>query len=239
MKALVLAAGRGTRLGALTADRPKPLLPIGGVPMIERILRGISETTGIVDFVLVVGYLGNIVRDHFGDGSRFGWNVEFVEQNNPKGLGEAIHLAQPLLSDGPFLMTYGDIMIDIANYGKVAHTFDSSVDLVLGLNWVDDPWSGAAVYVDDDLRVLRIEEKPPKGTATTHWNNAGLFVLPAGVFEYTAKLPLSPRGEYEFPDAITAMLADGLRVQGVELTGAWRDVGTPADYEAINHEYAA
>jgi len=222
----------------LTADRPKPMLPIAGVPMIERILRGIDESAGIVEFVLVIGYLGEVVRQHLGDGSRFGWRVEYVEQVNPKGLGEAVHLARPFLTDSSFLMTYGDIMLDQTNYGAaVAAHGQEGVDVVLGLNWVEDPWSGAAVYVDDDQRVLRIEEKPPRGTATTHWNNSGLFVLPSVVFEYTAKLPLSPRSEYEFPDAITAMLADGLRIQGVPLAGAWRDVGTPSDYEAINKEF--
>jgi len=256
MKALVLAAGRGTRLGALTADRPKPMLPIVGVPMLERILRGIHESARIVDFVLVIGYLGDVVRAHFGDGSRFGWRVEYVEQVNPQGLGQAVHLAAPLLSDGPFLMTYGDMMLGTANYEAAVALYDDGAgDVVLGLNWVDDPWSGAAVYVEEEptparsspplpkregeeiLRVLRIEEKPAKGTSTTHWNNAGLFVLPPMVFEYTAKLPLSTRGEYEFADAISAMLADGLRIQGLPLTGSWRDVGTPADYEAINKEY--
>ena len=253
MKALILAAGRGTRLGALTADRPKPMLPIAGVPMIERIMRGIQESAAIVDFVLVIGYLGDVVRAYFGDGSRFGWRVQYVEQANPKGLGEAVDVARPMLSDGPFLMTYGDMMMGTANYEAVAALHrEGAGDVVLGLNWVDDPWSGAAVYVDEApaiqgesdaagigfFRVLRVDEKPPKGTATTHWNNSGLFVLPPSVFEYTSKLVPSGRGEYEFSDAVSAMVADGLHVQGVPLTGSWRDVGTPADYEAINREFA-
>jgi NDP-sugar pyrophosphorylase family protein len=240
MKALLGAAGRGTRLGELTANRPKPMLPIAGVPMIERIMRGIGETTGITEFVLVVGYLADVVRDHFGDGSRFRWSIEYVVQQVPRGLGQAVGLAAPLLRDAPFLMTYGDVILSPENYGRAVQVYrDDKPDVVLGLNWVDDPWAGAAVYVDAEYRVLRLDEKPAKGTATTHWNNAGLFVLPPVVFEYTSKLQLSPRGEYEFPDAITAMLNNGLMIQGLPLVGEWRDVGTRTDYEAINEEFGA
>jgi NDP-sugar pyrophosphorylase family protein len=238
MKALLLAAGRGTRLGALTEHLPKPMLPIAGLPMIERIMLGIAASAGITEFVLVVGYRADVVRRHFGDGSRWGWHIEFVEQETPRGLGHAVLCARANLQDGPFLMTYGDIMIDSVNYGRAVDTYHAgSPDAVLGLNWVEDPSAGAAVYVDADYRVERLEEKPKPGTATTHWNNAGLFVFQPRIFEYAARLTLSPRGEYELPDAITAMVGDGFRVQGLPLTGPWRDVGTALDYAAINAEY--
>ena len=84
--------------------------------------------------------------------------------------------------------------------------------------------------------IARIEEKPAPGTATTHWNNAGLFVFAPVLFDYTATLQPSGRGEYELPDAITALIADGHTAYGLELTGGWRDVGTPEDYAAINAE---
>lgn len=245
MKALLLAAGRGTRLGPLTDNTPKPMLPIGGVPMIERIMRGISEQTGITQFVLVTGYKKEVVEAHFGDGSQWGWQVEYVHQAEQKGLGHAIHTARAPLQDAPFFMTYGDIMMDAANYGWAVQKFAAmeapladGLGAVVGLNWVDDPWAGAAVYVDEHNAIQRIEEKPAKGTATTHWNNAGLFVFQPVLFDYTARLKPSSRGELELPDALSAMIADGLVLQGLPLTGAWRDVGTAADYAAINTEYA-
>ena len=152
MKALILAAGRGTRLGALTAECPKPMLPIHGVPMLERIMAGIAREGGITEFVLVTGYRADVIQAYFGDGSRWGWQVQYVHQDPPRGVGDAVHCARSLLADGPFLMTYGDIMLDPANYGRFMQTWQAPPLLgaggaLVGLNWVDDPCRGAAVYL--------------------------------------------------------------------------------------------
>ena len=239
MQALILAAGRGTRLGALTADRPKPMLPIHGVPMIERIMAGIARDAGITRFVLVTGYRADVIQDYFTDGAHWGWQLQYVHQDPPLGVGNAVHCARALLAEGPFLMTYGDIMLDPINYRRFVDAWGSggAASALVGLNWVADPCAGAAVYLrDDGATIARMEEKPALGTATTHWNNAGLFVFDPIVFHYTARLQPSRRGEYELPDAITAMIADGHTATGQELTGGWRDVGTPEDYAAINAE---
>ncbi|BDI31756.1 hypothetical protein CCAX7_38070 [Capsulimonas corticalis] len=243
MKALILAAGRGTRLGVLTENRPKPMLPIAGVPMIERIMTSLNEEAGISEFVLITGYLSSLIEEYFGDGARWGWKVQYIPQEVPRGVGDAVNTARAALSDAPFFMTYGDIMLDPVNYGVgVAEYAHANADgkfckALIGLNWVDDPYRGAAVYLDETYQIEKIEEKPAKGTATTHWNNAGLFVFDPLIFEYTAKIQPSARGEYELPDAISAMIADGYYAQGLPLTGDWRDVGTPEDYAAINDEF--
>ena len=243
MKALLLAAGRGTRLGPLTANQPKPMIPIGGVPMIERIMGGIAAQTPIREFVLITGYKADILESYLGDGSKWGWQIEYVPQEVPRGVGDAVNTASSALTGAPFLMTYGDIMLDPVNYGhfasEYAQTGTSEIKAYVGLNWVDDPWAGAAVYLDDAKIIQRIQEKPAKGTATTHWNNAGLFIFDPLIFEYTAKIAPSARGEYELPDAITAMINDGYPTKGIALEGKWRDVGTPEDYAAINAEYVA
>ncbi len=239
MKALILAAGRGTRLAPLTDDCPKPMLPIAGVPMVERIMAGIAQAAGVTEFVLVTGYRADVVQGHFGDGTSRGWRVEYVHQEVPLGVGAAVQCAHGPLQDAPFLMTYGDIMLDPENYAKFAKTNPSDARAVVGLNWVDDPYRGAAVYMDADGRVSRMEEKPPRGTATTHWNNAGLFVFDPLIFDYTARLVPSARGERELPDALSAMISDGHSVLGLPLAGRWRDVGTLEDYAAINAEYGA
>ncbi len=253
MQSLILAAGRGTRLGALTDNCPKPMLPIQGIPMVERIMTGIAAETPIRSFVLVTGYRADVVQDYFGDGARWGWQVRYVHQETPQGVGHAVHCACEALSGDAFLMTYGDIMLDASNYGRFYdewnrfhvsfHVSDPGKDAagaaLVGLNWVEDPWAGAAVYLDAAHRIERIEEKPPRGTATTHWNNAGLFIFDPLIFDYTARLTPSARGEYELPDAITAMIQAGHLIKGLTLTGHWRDVGTPQDYAAINEEYGA
>jgi NDP-sugar pyrophosphorylase family protein len=238
MKALILAAGRGTRLAPLTNACPKPMLPIAGIPMVERIMQGIAGT-GIREFVLVTGYRADVVHEHFGDGGRWDWQVEYVHQEVPRGVGDAVACASEPLEDAPFLMTYGDIMLDPVNYTNFVKTNSPGGPTLLGLSWVDDPYRGAAVYLNTDNRVERIQEKPPQGTATTHWNNAGLFIFDPAIFGYAQRLAPSGRGERELPDAISAMIGDGYVVQGIPLEGAWRDVGTLEDYAAINSEMGA
>jgi NDP-sugar pyrophosphorylase family protein len=241
MKALLLAAGRGTRLGPLTANQPKPMIPIGGVPMIERIMSSIAGQTPIREFVLITGYKADILERYLGDGGQWGWKIEYVPQEVPRGVGDAVNTAASALSDAPFLMTYGDIMLDPINYGHFASEYaahgTSEIKAYVGLNWVQDPWAGAAVYLDDNNIIQRIQEKPAKGTATTHWNNAGLFIFDPLIFKYTSQIVPSARGEYELPDAITALINAGYPTKGIELEGKWRDVGTPEDYAAINAEY--
>lgn len=102
MKALLLAAGRGTRLGPLTANQPKPMIPIGGVPMIERIMEGIAAWTPIREFVLITGYKAEVLQNYLGDGSHWGWQIEYIPQEVPRGVGDAVHTARAALADAPF-----------------------------------------------------------------------------------------------------------------------------------------
>lgn len=231
MRALILAAGKGTRLGALTANCPKPLLDLGGKPILENIMLPIRDA-GVSEFVIITGYLAEQIENHLGDGERLGVSVKYIRQDNPQGTGEAVHLARELLSGEPFLMTYGDIVISPQNCGGILREFTGHAsDLVMGLNWMDDPAAGGAVYVDESNRVTRMEEKPAPGTSTTNWNSAGLMVFNPVVFEHTAALKPSKRGEYELTDAIVSMLTAGLVVRGYPLEGYWSDVGTPEDLE--------
>ena len=112
-------------------------------------------------------------------------------------------------------------------------------DAQLAVNAVDDPWRGAAVYVDDDWRVVRLEEKPPRGTARTGWNNAGVLMLTPLALDYARRLGPSARGEYELPQAIAHMVRDGRAVRAVPVRGPWSDVGTPDDLAAAQALFGA
>jgi dTDP-glucose pyrophosphorylase len=229
LKALILAAGKGTRLGALTKDCPKPLLDLGGRPIIENILIPLRDA-GVREFVVVTGHLAQMVEDRLGDGATLGVKISFRRQREPKGTGEAVLLARELLAEEPFVLSWGDVIISPENCGGIIADFESDpCDALLGLNWMDDPCSGAAVHLGDGDVVEKIIEKPSPGQSTTHWNNAGLMVFDPIVHEFTAKLTLSARGEYELPEAVANMLRDGRRVRGHRLSGFWSDVGTPED----------
>jgi UDP-N-acetylglucosamine diphosphorylase / glucose-1-phosphate thymidylyltransferase / UDP-N-acetylgalactosamine diphosphorylase / glucosamine-1-phosphate N-acetyltransferase / galactosamine-1-phosphate N-acetyltransferase len=228
-------------MGGLTATTPKPLLALRGRPIIEHILLGL-QSAGVREAVIVTGYRGEQITAHLGDGSRLGLHLAYRRQSlaagADRGTARALQLARDAVDDRPFIVTWGDVVVDAANYGALLAAFRrTACDVLLTLNAVDDPWRGAAVYVDDDWRVTRLVEKPPRGTSHTPWNNAGVCVLTSRVFGYLERLPPSERGEYELPQAIAAMLADGCVVRALPLCGFWSDLGTPEDLAAAEHAY--
>lgn len=227
--ALILAAGRGTRMKGLTEDIPKPMLPVAGRPLLEHIIDAL-RSAGIERYVMVTGYFAEKIERHFEDGRRFGVEITYRRQEVRDGTARALLLGREAIGDRPFLLAWGDILTARSNYPKLLERFITlGADGMLSVNWVEDPYRGAAVYVDDAFRIERIVEKPPQGTATTHWNNAGIGVFRPEVFAYAADVKPSPRGEYEIPDAIAGMIRDGRALYAFPLEGYWSDVGTPED----------
>jgi len=231
--AVILAAGRGTRMKGLTEELPKPMLPVAGRPLLEHIVETL-RTAGIERLVLITGYRSERIEEYFGDGRRFGVEIAYRRQAVRDGTARALVLARDAIAERDFVLAWGDILAEPRNYPRLVETFVRlSADGLLAVNWVEDPCRGAAVYVDSRHRIERIVEKPPPGTATTNWNNAGIAVFRAQIFEYAAKVGKSPRGEYEIPDALAAMLEAGLGLYAFPLEGFWSDVGTPQDLARV------
>ena len=239
--AVLLAAGRGKRLGDLTAKTPKPLLDIAGAPLISHIVDALVGA-GLTNFIVVTGYLSEQIE---------GW-AKIYERENP-GIGVATVSQRELNGTGGAMLTarnasrrptkhfvfgWGDILMDRANYPRfIHHARNDEYDLMLAVNRVKDPFRGAAVYVDAHMIVERLDEKPAPGTAKTEWNNAGLFATGQIIFDYLARLEPSARGELEIPGAIAQMIADGRVVRAVDMRGFWSDVGTPEDLEAARASF--
>lgn len=229
-KAVVLAAGRGTRMKALTADRPKPMLELAGKPLLEHILDRLAEAR-FEEVLIVTGYRGEMIETYFGDYPLL--HVSFLRQPDANGTGSATRLAEDWVADAPFLLTFGDIVMDAADYRAMAGILESDADVaaVAAVKWVADPAAGAAVY-EEDHRITRIVEKPAPGTSTTHWNSAGTYTFRAEVFAELRTIPLSPRGEYELTSAVHQLIQGGRKVMIHALAGDWRDVGRPEDLAA-------
>jgi UDP-N-acetylglucosamine diphosphorylase / glucose-1-phosphate thymidylyltransferase / UDP-N-acetylgalactosamine diphosphorylase / glucosamine-1-phosphate N-acetyltransferase / galactosamine-1-phosphate N-acetyltransferase len=225
-KAVVLAAGRGTRMKQLTDDRPKPMLLIGGKPMLEHVLDRL-RAAGFTEALIVTGYRGEMIEAHFrGHPMQLVYRV----QETLDGTGGAARLARDFAGGDNFLLTFGDILVNAEDYAGIAARLesDAQTEAVVGVKWVDDPWQGAAVYEQDGI-LTRMVEKPPQGTSRTHWNSAGLYAFRASVFDELVSIPKSPRGEYELPTAVEQLLARGARVRIHAIEGVWRDVGRPED----------
>ena len=231
-KAVVLAAGRGTRLGALTDDIPKALVDVGGKPLIVHALDGLMEA-GLAEFMVVTGYRGDQIEYELGNGGGAGVEIRYAQQHHLEGTARALALAREWLGSERFFVTWADVLVPRPNYWRVIRA-SRTADAAIAVNYTDDPYAGAAVYIDSadgDGLVTRIVEKPQRGSSTTNWNNAGLAVLGASAWDFIDRLTPSPRGEYELPQAVASMVEAGMRVRAVPVEGQWFDVGTPEDLE--------
>jgi NDP-sugar pyrophosphorylase family protein len=225
-KAVVLAAGKGTRMGTLTEDLPKPMLPVSGKPLLEHILDRLGQA-GVQECGLITGYRREVIEQYF---TNYPMRLEFIHQEVINGTAGAAKLAREFVGSDPFLLTFGDIWCEPDDYRRVMQPVEdeSGTDATIAVKYVEDPFQGAAVYVADGF-ICMIVEKPPKGTSTTHLNSAGIYCFRPQVFHEIEKVPLSARGEYELTSAIEQMIDGGRKLRAVEIQGTWRDIGRPED----------
>lgn len=221
-KAVILAAGRGTRMQGLTEALPKPMLPVGGKPILAHVVENIREA-GLVDALIVTGYRAEQVESYF-EGQP---GITFRRQEPLDGTARAALVARQFAGGESFLLTYGDILVAPEAYRGMVERLKGT-EAVVAVKYVDDPYQGAAVYVEGE-RIGNIIEKPPRGMSATHWNSAGFYCFRPSIFEHLAAVPLSPRGEYELTDAVRLLLASGAAVGYYAIPGWWRDVGRPED----------
>lgn len=221
-RAVVLAAGRGTRMGRLTDNIPKPMIEVAGKSMLARLLEGLADA-GIQQAAVITGYRAEQLEEHAR--AVRGPALEFIRQKEPLGTAHAIQLARDFVDQEPFFFGWSDIVVAAHNYGRVIERADH--DAVLAVNAVEDPTEGAAVYTDASGRVTRIIEKPAPGTSTTPWNNAGFGILGPSIWSHIEAVAPSARGELELADALTSMLDAGADIVTTPVDGPWFDVGTP------------
>lgn len=235
MKAMILAAGLGTRLRPLTNTIPKPLLPVGGTPLIVWNLL-LLRRHGFRDVLINLHYLGPMIPQALGDGSRYGLRITYSEEPVILGTGGALKQAEAFFDGQPVLVMNGDTMIEL-DLGALVATHEAhapSVTMVVR----DDPeavqWG--LVELDEAQRVHRINGKGRDGTsAPCHRMFAGLHIVHPRVLR---RLP--PAGTpSSIIDAYTGALQDGELVMGYDARGYWSDVGTPERYAQAEQDVAA
>jgi len=213
MQAVVLAAGEGTRMRPLTANTPKPMLPVADRPLVAH-TADTAIAAGAEELIFVVGYEADAVREFFGD-SYGGVPVEFAVQEEQLGTADAVDAASEYL-DGPFAVLNGDNLYDEAS---LTHLFDAAPSIAA--YQVPDPSNYGVLSTDGD-RVTDIVEKP--ADPPTQLANAGAYVFPAAAREWL-DVELSDRGEREITDVVTQVI-DAYDVTAVEVD-RWLDVGRP------------
>jgi dTDP-glucose pyrophosphorylase len=239
MKAVILAAGKGTRMRELTNELPKPMLPVQGRPILEHILEGLLGA-GIREVCIITGWKAEVIEAHFGDGSRLGAKIVYARQLVQDGTGKAPEYARDFVGDSDFLLTYGDILVKPETYRQmVARWHAEHFAGLLTVTEGQDVTQGGLNFFDDRFNLTRLVEKPsPAQIAELRatgwlkpgqpaWYNAGIYLFRPLLFEFTARLQKSPRGEYELTDAISALVAAGHSIAGLKIAGRWVDVRDP------------
>lgn len=227
MIAVVLAAGRGTRLGAISEDTPKALVPVAGVPVIDRILDALMAD-GFDAVVVVTGHRADEVERYLASRP-----LRFVRQDEPRGTADAVLAAQQAVSDALFLVTWVDVLVEPGTYRRVAAAA-TDADAAVAVNHLDDLSAGGAVGIDHGM-VTGITEKPGP---VAGWNLTGVLALDTAVWPHLAAIERSVRGEYELPDAINAWIGAGARISAVPVEGVVFEIGTPQGLSAASAAYS-
>lgn len=227
MKGVILAAGKGTRMGSLTEDNPKVMLPVVNKPILEHIIITLKDA-GINDFLIIVGYCKEKIKDYFGEGSALGVNIEYIWQKDQKGTADAIGSARKWieklnpadLGEERFLVTNGDVLAGSSDIKKLCNT---KGDVVLAARKVANPEEYGIIYVKGE-KVEKIIEKPKK--PENDLANAGIYIFDPSIFEAIDNTELSPRGEFEITDSIQSRIDAGKKVRFSRLE-KWQDIGFP------------
>ena len=236
-QAVILAAGRGTRMGELTMDVPKPMIAVGSRPVLEWIINGL-QAAGVRRFLIVVGYRKEVIEDHFMDGSNFGTEIRYVEQVVQDGTGKVVSLAEPFSGADPFILSYGDILVDFSFYRQLVELADDD-EMLISVKASQDVSKGGAVFLDSNLRVIDLQEKPNQPVTGPNWYNAGIYTFRPSIFQYVARLQKSPRGEYELTDAVRELAQATKTARAIEISGDWADVRDPQVLSELNQRALA
>jgi dTDP-glucose pyrophosphorylase len=159
--------------------------------------------------------------------------IEYVVQEVQDGTGRVVELARDFAGTDPFVLSYGDILVNPENYRRLVALGDAEA-LVSVKHNPGEIAKGGAVFVNERFELTNLREKPQPGEPTSPWYNAGVYTFRPSIFDFTARLEKSPRGEYELTDAIRALALSGCRVQAFELSGDWADVRDPAVLAELN-----
>ena len=226
MKGIILHGGHGTRLRPLTHTGPKQLLPIANKPMSEYCLEAIRDCN-ITEIAIIIGGVGSEkVREYYGNGEKFGVNITYVKQDEPRGIAHAINLCRNFIQDEKFLVFLGDNIIQ-KPISEIKEKFENSkFDASLLLCEVDNP-SRFGIADLKDGKITKIMEKPDE--PPTNFAVTGIYLLTPEIFEIIDNLEPSWRNEFEITDALQILLEKNDNISYDVITDYWKDTGTPED----------
>lgn len=218
--AVILAGGRGTRLRAVTGDLPKPMVPVAGRPILERIVLHLVGS-GIADIRLAVGYGADVIERHFEDGARFGCRISYLREERPLGTAGPLRGLLRDLPEGPIIVMNGDLVTSVSVGGLLASHRSTGAALTVGVTeYAHEVPYGVLTVESDGDRVTDLSEKPTWiGTV-----NAGVYAVEPGLI---ADIPEGR--EVPMTELIERAIGGGERVTAWRVAGEWHDIGRPDD----------
>ena len=229
MKAVILAAGEGKRMRPLTRTRPKVMLPIADKPIVEHLLIEMRKA-GIKDFIFIVGYRGETIREHFGNGDKWDVNIQYVTQMKQLGTAHAVKLIERYVDD-KFIVANGDVLVREQDIEKLLNKDTVTLSLIEAQDTRD---LGVVEIGGDKIKCIYEKvENPPSNLA-----NTGIYLLTEDIFPAIDKTRESPRGEYELTDSLQILLSEGRVLSWVKIDN-WLDVSYPWDLLTANESLMA
>ncbi|ROO84624.1 mannose-1-phosphate guanylyltransferase/phosphomannomutase [Actinocorallia herbida] len=220
-----MAGGEGTRLRPMTANQPKPLLPVINRPIMEHVLR-LLKRHGFTETVVTVQFLAALIRNYFGDGEELGMSLQYATEEIPLGTAGSVKNAEDALKDDRFLVISGDALTDIDLTDMVRFHKENGALVTIGLKRVPNPLEFGIIIVDDEGRIQRFLEKPTWGQVFSDTVNTGIYVMEPEVLERVA-----PGESVDWSsDVFPRLLAEGAPLFGYVADCYWEDVGTHESY---------
>ncbi|MHA2060167.1 MAG: glucose-1-phosphate thymidylyltransferase, partial [Candidatus Ranarchaeia archaeon] len=230
LKGLLAAGGFGTRLRPLTFTGNKHMLPIANKPILVYGLEHLANA-GIKQVGIVLGPIKTGIQETIGDGSKFGLEITYIEQGDPRGLAHVVLCAKDFLGKSPFVMYLGDNLIRDGITKLVEEFEENNADALILLSHVENPSRFGVAEVENE-KVLRVVEKPKK--PKTDLAIAGVYLFRNSIFDAISMIKPSWRNELEITDAIQQLIVLGKHVRPHVVQGWWKDTGRPRDLLEAN-----
>jgi mannose-1-phosphate guanylyltransferase / phosphomannomutase len=232
MKGVIMAGGFGTRLKPLTINRPKPMVPVANRPIMEHIV-ALLRRHGVTDLVSILYFQPEHITSYFGDGSRFGVNMQYVTAEADYGTAGAVRNASHLLGDDSVIVISGDVLTDFDLSAAMRSHGERGAEATIALTSVENPLAFGIVIVDEATgRIERFLEKPTWGEVFSDTINTGIYILEAAALR---RIP--PRTNVDFSkDLYPQMLREGAGLFGYIAEGYWRDIGNIDEYRIAHHD---
>lgn len=229
-KAVILAGGRGTQLRPYTYEIPKPLLPVQGTPILEHLILQLKKN-GITEIIIAISYLGNKIKDYFGDGSKWGVSIEYSEETDNLMTGGAVKKIKEKLNNETFLVIHGDILTDFSFVDFIQYHKEQGAIATVALTTAEKPKEFGQIKMLG-TRLVQFYQNTEKNDLKSNLIHTGIYAFEPEIFNHF------PKGvkRFSLEDIIRDLIKDR-EASGYIFDGKWYDVGNPENYEEAIKQY--